>query len=146
METEAATLYETDFFEWTARTSELLRQGRFGELDVEHLAEEIEDMGKSERRALMSRVRVLLVHLLKWNVQTERQSRSWQGAILEQRQEIEQLLEEMPSQKVYVQQVLTKTYVRAVNRASVETGLAASAFPAKCPFTLEQILNPEFLP
>ena len=88
----ATTLYEQDYHAWAQETAQLIRQGRFLEVDVEHLAEEIEDMGASRERELESRLGVLLAHLLKWRYQPERRGASWEAAIKEQRQRILRLL------------------------------------------------------
>ena len=90
-------LYDQDFLEWTVRNSGLLRAGRFGEADIEHIAEEIEDMGKSQRRELGSRLEVLLAHLLKWQFQPGGRNSSWESTIRIQRTKIAKLLRDMPS-------------------------------------------------
>lgn len=139
-------LYDKDFFEWTRRNAELLRAGRFEHADIRHIAEEIEDMGKRDLHELNSRVRVLLGHLLKWQSQPEKRSRSWERTIASQRTELGQLLEDSPSLRVKIQPNLRHLYQRSVQLAVLETGLPRSHFPAECPFTVEQILDPEFLP
>jgi hypothetical protein len=139
-------LYDQDFFEWTARNAELLRTGRLEEADLEHIAEEIEDMGKRQRHELNSRLRVLLTHLLKWQIQSGRRSGSWRATIQVQREEIEDLLEEMPSLRDVLRKSLPRVYRRAVTKAVGETGLARDRFPPDCPFELEQILDPDFYP
>jgi hypothetical protein len=142
---KATELYERDFFEWTQCNAALLRSGRFDKADIEHIAEEIEDMGKRERRELGSRLEVLLQHLLKWQAQPGR-TRSWRNTIKLQRDEIAELFEEMPSLKSAWGAKLGRVYWRAVLAASAETGLPESSFPASCPFTLDQILDENFLP
>lgn len=122
----AQDLYDVDFFEWTAHNAELLRAGRFGEADITHIAEEIEDMGKSQRKELGSRLRVLVVHLLKWKFQPENRSPGWEQTIDLQRAEIE---------------TLRRVYPRAVRWAAKESRLPQSRFPDTCPFTLQQILD-----
>ena len=139
-------LYNQDFFAWTARNAELLRDGRLDEADIQHIAEELEDMGKREKHELASRLRVLLTHLLQWQIQTERRSGSWKATIETQRSELQSLLEEMPSLRSALAQSLAQVYRRAVLKAVGETGLPATMFPAACPFDLHQILDPEFLP
>jgi hypothetical protein len=143
---DLAGLYDEDFFEWTRRSAELLRAGRFEQADIEHLAEEIEDMGKRDLHELNSRVRVLLGHLLKWQSQPEKRSRSWERTIASQRTELGQLLEDSPSLRVKIQPNLRHIYQRSVQLAVLETGLPKSHFPTECPFTVDQILDPEFLP
>jgi hypothetical protein len=103
-------------------------------------------MGKRERRELESRLEILLQHLLKWQIQPERRGTSWLGTIELQRLEITKLLEEMPSLKNLLASRLGQSYKGGVLRASIETGLPKSTFPKLCPYTLDQILDPEFLP
>jgi hypothetical protein len=142
----AMQLYDRDFFEWTQCNAALLRAGRFDVADIEHIAEEIEDIGKRERRELESRLEVLLQHILKWQAQPERRGTSWLGTIELQRLEINKLLEEMPSLKNALGSRLSESYKRGVLRASIETELPKASFPKLCPFTLDQILDPDFLP
>lgn len=138
--------YDQDFFAWTQRTAELLRAGRFDVVDVEHLAEEIEAMGRSDRRQIESRLAVVLIHLLKWVHQPERRSRSWQKTLLTQRQRLEQVLRDSPSLRRQVVDLLPATYRGAVKAAALETGLPATSFPLACPYTPAQILDEDFLP
>ena len=139
-------LYEQDFFEWTARSAASLRAGRFAEADLEHIAEEIEDMGKSERRELESRLSVLLSHLLKWHFQPHRRGRSWQATIRVQRTELERLLADMPSLRPYLREQLPQVYATAVERAIAETDLLDGSFQPACPFSLDRILDADFFP
>ena len=141
-----AAAYDEDFFAWTQEQARLLREGEFSKIDATNLAEEIEDMGKSNRRELGSRFAVLLMHLLKWRFQPNRRSTSWEATIGEQRDEIEELLRDSPSLQPQVRDTLATVYKRARKKAIAETGLADSAFPAECPFTPEQILDEGFLP
>jgi len=139
-------LYDEDFFEWTRRSAELLRAGRFDHADIAHIAEEIEDMGKRDLRALGSHVEVLLAHLLKWQFQPEKRSASWQNTVAVQRAGVARLLAQYPSFRSRIEPDLAVNYEFAVRRAVRETGLPRSRFPSECPFTVEQILDPEFLP
>ena len=143
---DLAGLYDEDFCEWTRRSAELLRAGRFEQADIEHIAEEIEDMGKRDLKELNSRVRVLLSYLLKWQLQPEKKSRSWERTIASQRTELGQLLEDSPSLRVRIQPNLRHIYQKSVQLAVLDTGLPNSQFPSEIPFTVEQILDPEFLP
>ncbi len=139
-------LYEQDFFEWTVRNAQLLRAGRFEEADLEHIAEEIEDMGKSERRELETRLRVLLSHLLKWRFQPNHRGRSWQATIRVQRTELLRLLADMPSLQPQLRERLPEVYPTAVEGAIAETKLPDGVFPPRCPFSLDQILDADFFP
>jgi hypothetical protein len=138
--------YDDDFFAWTIEQARLLRQGAFSEIDASNLAEEIESMGKNNRRELGSRLAVLLMHLLKWRYQPNRRSPSWATTVRDQRDEIEALLDDSPSLRPGVGETLSAVYERARRKAISETGLLESAFPTNCPFTPEQILAENFLP
>lgn len=139
-------LYDVDFFEWTQRTADQLRAGRFAEADIEHVAEELEDTGKRDLRELNSRMEVLLAHLLKWRIQPRKRSRSWRATIVTQRHEIEAVLKDSPSLRRRLASARRGNYERAVARAVAETGLEADAFPPDCPFSIEEILDTRFLP
>ena len=139
-------LYDQDFFEWTVRNAELLRAGRLGEADLEHIAEEIEDRGKSERRELESRLRVLLSHLLKWKFQASGRGRSWRATIRVQRHDVSRLLRQMPSLRPYLRDQLAEVYPVAVEGAIAETDLPNEVFPPACPFSFDQILDADFFP
>jgi len=141
-----STLYDRDFVQWTAETARLLRERRFDEIDAELVAEEIEDMGKRDRRELVSRLRVLLSHLLKLKFQPEKQSGSWRNTIRNQRFKLEQVLKDSPSLKAALPQWIDEAYAAAVARAADETGLPVETFPARCPFPPAQILDPDFFP
>ena len=139
-------LYDTDFFEWTQRTAQLLRTGRLNEIDLRHAAEEIEDMGKRDLKEANSRLQVVLLHLLKWKWQPRRRSLSWRSTLVTQRLEIDAELQDSPSLRRRMRETLERTYQGAVKRAGVETGIPPSTFPPACPFSLEQALDTEFLP
>ena len=139
-------LYERDFFEWTQCNAALLRNGQFDQADIEHIAEEIEDMGLRDRRELESRLQVLAQHLLKWQFQPERRSRSWRDTIQIQRLEVVELLEEMPSLRRALHAGLNKVYRRSIARIVIETSLPEATFPSNAPFTLEQMLDREYFP
>jgi hypothetical protein len=115
-------------------------------VDVENLAEEIEDMGKSLRREWESRLKVLIVHLLKWVFQPELREVCWQLTIQEQRDQLHELLADNPSLKNQMTASLERTYPRAVKRTALETSLAEETFQKECPFRLEYILNESFWP
>ena len=139
-----AKLYDEDFLLWTEKTARLLRDGHLDELDIEHLAEEIECMGTSQRRELESRLTVLLTHLLKWGWQHAKRSRSWKATAANQRAELRRLFRQSPSLKNQVAEAIAESYEDAIDQASIETGLPAETFPQHCPFTPEQVLDREF--
>jgi hypothetical protein len=140
------TSYDEDFAQWTEETASALREGRFEGLDWRHIAEEIESLGATERRALANRLKVLVQHLLKWQRQPGRRSNSWRAATLDQRVQIAAMLEEMPSLQRLIEPYVAKRYRVARLAASGETGLPESAFPPECPYTVEQMLDQDFLP
>jgi hypothetical protein len=147
---DMAALYDRDFYEWTVRNAEL-REGCVQNADLEHVAEEIEDLGKRDTREVLSRMTVLLMHLLKWSVQPQRRytesgSSSWLATIKEQRQQLVAIFAQSPSLKRYAQKVLPDAHRDAVERASVETGIPTHEFPEQCPFRFEQVLEDKFLP
>lgn len=133
------TIYHTDFYQWTQQQAELLRQGALSTLDIENLAEEVESMGKRDRRAIGSYLRNVMMHLLKWQYQPQRRGTSWQGSINSGRDEIDVLLNESPSLNAQMSTLITDEYRRARKQASLETGLPLAIFPEQCPFTVEQI-------
>jgi hypothetical protein len=144
--TDQSGLYDEDFFECTRRTADLLRAGRLDRADLEHVAEEIEDIGKRDLKELDSRVQVLVAHLLKCRFQPAMRSQSWSGTIVTLRIEIEAELKQSPSLRRKLRAGLADNYARAVRRAVGDTGLPKNHFPAECPYSVEQMLDPEFLP
>ena len=138
--------YEKDFYKWAMHNAKLLRDGRLSEVDIEHVAEEIESMGKGERRELVNRLAVLIAHLLKWKYQPIRRSRSWQLTIKEQRVQLTHIFEESPSLKHEVETKLKDAYEQAAIIAERETALEEKTFPKACPFDLNQCLNHRFFP
>lgn len=141
-----ACLYDEDFYAWSMMTAALLRQRRFAEIDIAHLAEELEDMGKRERRALESHIRNVTLHLLKWRYQPKKRRASWRQSIRNGRIEIQKLLRDSPSLAGYVPRMLEDEYSAARADAIDETGLSEETFPTHCPFTAEQVLDSRFWP
>ena len=156
MKDKNASGYDTDFFAWTQHQAAALATGKASELDWANLAEEIESLGKRDRRSLRSRLQVLVMHLLMlrrgldqhWRYQPERRQmgRSWSNTIWEQRGGIEQILEDSPSLRRLAPDMITQDYQRVRQRTSDETGLPPESFPASCPWTVEQILDVMFWP
>ena len=142
----ASEIYHQDFHAWAMRNAELIRQGRLVEIDAEHVAEELESMGKSQQRALGSRLTVLLAHLLKWRHQPGGRGSSWCNTIAFQRIELEELLEENPSLRPTLPTVVPGAYRKARLWAANETQLDLGSFPTVCPFGLEAILDEDFWP
>lgn len=149
-----STLYDLDYPTWAAKTAELLREGRFSELDLDHLVEELDDMGKSQRHELVSRLRILLAHLLKWQYQyrqlserwAEYEGKSWRNTLIEQRLSLGYLLEEYPGLKGQIDDAIAKAYPQATELAARESDLPIKCFPSSCPYAQKQILDPEFYP
>ncbi|AUB36725.1 hypothetical protein COO91_02648 [Nostoc flagelliforme CCNUN1] len=139
-------LYKTDFYTWTQEQVSLLKTQQWDQLDTVNLIEEIETLGRRERQELRNRLGILLGHLLKWQFQPEKRSNSWLGTIREQRVQIKLLLQDSPSLKPYLNEVFFSVYELGVALAIRETELGEQVFPEICPYTLEQTLNPEFLP
>lgn len=141
-----ANLYEYDFNLWVEATAQLLREGRLTELDVVNLLEEVESMGNSDKLALSSNLVVVLLHLLKWQYQPNKRTRSWEKSIAEHRRRIDDRFEISPSLKRYYVQIFDKCYRNARKQAKIETRLPLAHFPEICPFTSEQVLDEDFLP
>ena len=131
------TLYDRDFYAWTAEQAGLLRAGRLAEVDLEHVAEEIETMGRSEKRELVSRLTILLLHLLTWQFQPVRQGPSWRLSIATTRDTLTDHLDENPSLRGIMGDSIGMAYRRARRNAAVETGLAEASFPALCPWSAD---------
>ncbi len=138
--------YLVDFNSWIHQTVQLLRQRQWHEVDVEHLIEEIEELGKSERRAIASQLTRLLLHLLKWQYQPQRRSDSWLDSITDARTQIELAIEDSPSLQNYPLEQLKESYQRARRQASKQTNIQISVFPEDCSYLLEQILDEDWLP
>jgi hypothetical protein len=139
-------LYDQDFHAWANEQVGLLRAGRLSEADIEHIAEEIESLGKSEKRELVSRLRVLLLHLLEWRFQPSRRGASWEGSIINTRDELDDHLRDNPSLKSQVTDTLEVAYRQAVVDAVTETILKKTIFPQTCPWTFDEIMDPTFYP
>ena len=140
------TLYETDFNQWIEETAKTLKAGNFQDLDLENLIEEIQSMGSNDRREIKSRLIVLIMHLLKCQYQSKKQTRSWIATINTQRNEIELVLEDSPSLRPYLTANIANCYQKARLDAATETKLPLKTFPLECPFTQEQILTAGWFP
>jgi hypothetical protein len=150
----ASELYRRDYAVWAKTQMDLLRARRFSELDIEHLLEELDDMGRSERNELENRLVILLSHLLKWQFQYDRladrwkefKGDSWRSTIVEQRDRIARRLEKSPGLKSGMADLIAEAYGDAVKLAAKETGIPVAGFPSICPYTQKQILDDEFFP
>ncbi len=138
--------YDTDIVAWANEQAALLRSGQFSQLDIEHIADEVEDVGKSEQRELANRMGALLAHLLKWQAQPERRGKSWQGTLREQRRMIDRRLMKTPSLKnsladpEWLQDAWSDARAKAFEETSIED------FPEVCPWSIDQIRDPDFYP
>jgi len=139
-------LYDKDFYSWTQQQAEMLRSGDYENLDMVNLIEEIESMGKSEQRELESRLEILLMHLLKWRYQPELKGKSWEAAIMEQRDRLVDHLKKNPSLKSRLPEAYESAYRYAIVGAYRETNLDMSAFPKPCPWNFEKVMEPDFWP
>ena len=141
-----STLYDQDFYAWASEQARLLRTGKVSEADIEHIAEEIESMGKAEKRELVNRLTALLLHLLKWQFQPGKRSASWQATIRVQRRDIAALMADNPSLKSMLPQAVEQAYGNTVIEAGAETGLPESTFPSTCPWSFDQVMAEDFWP
>lgn len=138
------TRHEDDLYSWVQEQVEHLRAGRVDELDLANIAEELDDVGIAQYHRLESAIRVLLIHMLKWDQQPERRSRSWVGSIVEQRSRIGRLLGKNPGLKSRIEEACDEAYASAVRWAAVETGFIESDFPQAQPYSWDDILNRPF--
>jgi hypothetical protein len=139
-------LYDTDFYQWTQTQAAALRAKDVTALDLENLAEEIESLGKRDRRAVESYLEVILLHLLKRAYQPERRGRSWEKSLLQARHRLAKLLRENPSLANQVPGFLDEGYPHAQRLAAVETSLPLTTFPETCPWAGEQVLDEDLWP
>ncbi len=135
---------EADYCAWVEQQVALIRQRRFDAVDWTHVAEELSDMGRSELWRMRSALRVLLLHMLKWDQQPERRSRSWTASIREQRRRISRLLKDSPSLKARRPDLLADAYEDARGLAAIETGLPDDEFPRVCPYEWTDLMDRPF--
>ncbi|MCP2730167.1 DUF29 domain-containing protein [Limnofasciculus baicalensis] len=145
-ETKTSSLYECDFCAWAEETAFLLRSGKLSEIDLDNLIDEVEDMSRNERRALLSNLRVVLMHLLNYKYQPEKRSSSWLSSIREHRTRIGDAFRDSPSLRGYFLEMFDTCYQNARKQAADETELHLNIFPQVSPFTPEESLNEDFLP
>lgn len=142
----ATSLYETDVYAWSQQQVALLRAEDFAEVDWHNVIEEIDSLGVSQRNELRNRLKILLLHLLKWQFQPARRSKSWRASIDEQRGSINDLLGDNPSLRSVLAESVSIAHPRAVRDACKQTGLSRQSLPLDCPYTLAQILDEDFYP
>ena len=139
-------LYERDFNLWVEEQLALLEAGAFERLDLANLLEEIADMARSQKKAIRSDLVILLTHLLKWQYQPQHRSTSWAGSIVEHRRRVREEIEDSPSLAGYPSEVFERCYRAAREQAAAETGWLKARFPETSPYTVEETLDPDFLP
>ena len=146
--------YERDFPGWINQHITLLKARQFDALDIDHLIEELEGMATRDKNELVSRSKILIAPLLKWQFQLKQLSEhwknftgsSWRASIIEQRSEIQDQLENNPSLKSHLSEAIAKAYPKAVTLAVDETGLSKKTFPSLCPYSIEQLLDKIYYP
>ena len=141
-----STLYDTDFYAWANEQAALLRAGQLSAADIANIAEEIESMGKTEKRELVSRLTVLLQHLLKWQFQPERRGRRWKATIRNQRRDLADHLRDNSSLEARLPEAVASAYERAADNAYAETDLPEPTFPTTCPWSFDQMMDEGFWP
>lgn len=141
-----ATLYDLDFYMWTQRQAVLLRFEEWEKLDWRHIAEEIESLGKKDKRQVQSRLAVLIMHLLKWQYQPSKRSPGGRKTIKEQRFRLALVLNDSPSLKSSLAEFVALVYPHAVESAADVTGINRKSLPTLCPYTIEQLFDNTFLP
>jgi hypothetical protein len=139
-------LYDNDYHAWVEAQVSALERGDFAGLDLIHLADEVGDLGRSQKHKIRSNLNVVLVHLVKWKYQPDRRKPGWEVSIHEHRTRLLEDLSESPSLRVYPAEVLAKEYDLARRKAAVEMRKSLRALPQACPFTVEQVLELDFLP
>jgi hypothetical protein len=142
----ALNLYETDFYAWTQEQATLLRSQQWSHIDLPNLIEEIESLGKQQRQELRNRLSVLIGHLLKWEHQPQRRSRSWLATLRIQRRDTLRLLKDNPSLKPYLDDALKEAYENARDLAMAGTDLPEQTFPLSCSYNLTEVLDDRFYP
>ena len=142
----SASLYDRDFYAWANEQAALLRAGNLAAADIANIAEEIDSMGRTEKRELISRLAVLLLHLLKWRHQPERRGASWEVTIRNQRRSLARHLADNPSLKSKLPEAASDAYEDARGEAYAETGLPEATFPAACPWSLDEVMAQDYWP
>ncbi|MFK0730406.1 MAG: DUF29 domain-containing protein [Gloeotrichia echinulata GP01] len=139
-------LYERDFYTWSLQQAQLLREKKFEQVDWDNLIEEVEDLGRSEYRALISAIEQLTLHLLKWQFQENNRCSSWRHSIDKQRIQIERLLEDNPGLQGKIEEIIAKGYKYGRKGAIKETDLPDSLFPVTCLYSWQELIDDSFFP
>jgi hypothetical protein len=139
-------LHDRDFYAWANEQAALLRAGWLSDADIAHIAEEIGTLGRNERRALINRLTILLLHLLKWQFQPNLRGASWRASIDNVRDDISDHLDDNPSLRSLLEASVTAAYRRASRQSAAETGLAEAGFPLACPWSSGQMMDTDFWP
>jgi len=143
---DAPTTYERDFYLWCFEQAELLRLRRFAQADLPNIVEELESMGRSDRRALGSSYRLVIAHLLKWQFQPQMRGSSWEITLVRERAHIKDMEAQSPSLRADARRIVEDVYLDAKREAATDTKLPRSTFPAECPYTLDQLRDADWLP
>jgi hypothetical protein len=140
----AGAAYDRDFYSWLMEQARHVREARWDAVDRENLAEEIESLGREQFNKLESALRVLMMHMLKWDHQPDRRSRSWSISIRQQRLEVDDVLADNPGLKSRIAEAVARGYRKARLEATNETGLDEATFPDSCPYSWDDIVSREF--
>jgi hypothetical protein len=147
LEQPVTNLYEQDFLAWTENQAEALRNRQVGAIDWVNLLEEVESMGVSQRHEQKNRLRILLMHLIKWHWQPEKRTPSWRETIIEQRASLEDLMDSSPSLKnAVLDEVFNAVWTKAIKAASMKTGLPTKTFPSECPWAVADVMSQDWMP
>lgn len=136
-------LYDADYNLWLLTTAKLLRERQLDQIDYKNLIEDLEAMVRSDKNALASNLRILLMHLLKWKYQPDKRTNSWKYTIFEHCLRINESIEDSPSLRPYFDEIFDKCYQKSRTMASIESALPMKTFPVDCPFTKQDVLNSE---
>ncbi len=137
--------YDEDLYQWTIEQGRALRDRATNALDYDNLAEEIESLGRSDKREIKSRLENLLLHLLKWRYQPDQRSPLWEASIDEARRRIERVLKDSPSLRSHPGEVLSEAYRYAIRNKAIRA-LELRQLPEACPWAIDDVLSEEFLP
>lgn len=140
-QSHSSTPYEDDLYTWVQEQVALLREGRLSEIDALNVAEELSDVGNEQLDKLESAIAVLTMHLLKWDHQPERRSRSWEATVSEQRRRIARILRKNPGLKSLLNDAISEGYADGRDRAVAETNLPYETFPEACPYSLDELMT-----